>query len=106
MSRKYNPLRSTNQGCHVLVMQPQDEATGAYVPGDTSDSQNSKAILSPQVDYSIDSMRTVNNQAEKSSSSIAKAREVDEMNSQGNQACVCCTCVSFHLLRRQDRKAD
>lgn len=79
MSRKYIPLRFTNQDCHVLVLQPQHVATQAHVTRDTTDSQNSKAILSPQVDYSIDSMRTVNNKAEKSFSSIAEAREVDEM---------------------------
>ena len=65
------------------MLQPQDEATGAHVPGDTTDSQISKAILSPQVHYSIDSMRIVNNQAEKSFSSFAEAREVEEKVSKG-----------------------
>ncbi|KAG9801014.1 hypothetical protein KCU95_g73, partial [Aureobasidium melanogenum] len=39
---------------------------------------NPELVLILQVDYSIDSMRIVNNKAEKSCSSIAEAREADE----------------------------
>lgn len=59
------------------MLQLQDEATTAHVPQDTTDSQNFKATLSPQID-SIDLMKFVNNNAEKSFSSIAEAREADE----------------------------
>jgi hypothetical protein len=60
-------------------------------------------MLSLQVDYSSDSMRIVNNRAEKSCSSIAEAREADETTRKVWHAlCVC----ELHLLKRQDRKAD
>lgn len=47
-------------------------------------------MLSPQVDYSIDSMEIVNNRAEKSCSSIAEAREADwTIRKVWHALCVC-----------------
>jgi hypothetical protein len=60
------------------------------VPDHTTDSQNFEVMLSPQVDYSIDSMEIVNNKAEKSCSSIAEAREADEtIRKVWHALCVC-----------------
>jgi hypothetical protein len=56
----------------------------------TADSRDFEIVLSSQVDYSIDSMETVNNKAEKSCSSIAEAREADEtIRKVWHALCVC-----------------
>lgn len=60
------------------------------MPDHTADSQNPELVLILQVDYSIDSMRIVNNKAEKSCSSIAEAREADEtIRKVWHALCVC-----------------
>jgi hypothetical protein len=47
-------------------------------------------LISPQVDYSIDSMKMVSNKTEKSCSSIAEAREADEtIRKVWHALCVC-----------------
>jgi hypothetical protein len=57
---------------------------------DTTDSQNIKAMLSPQVGHLIDSIKIVNKKAEKSCSSIAEAREADEtIRKVWHALCVC-----------------
>jgi hypothetical protein len=62
----------------------------AHEPDDTTDSQNFEAMPSSQVDCSIDSLRIVNNKAEKSCSSIAEAREADEIiRKVWHALCVC-----------------
>jgi hypothetical protein len=60
------------------------------VPDHTADSQNFEVMLSPHVDHLIDSMEIVNNKAEKSCSSIAEARKVDEtIRKVWHALCVC-----------------
>jgi hypothetical protein len=73
------------------------------VPDHTADSQNFEVVLSPQVDYSIESMEMVNNKAEKSCSSIAEPREADETIRRVWHALCVCELASAEATGRESR---